>query len=197
MTLEDARAGSTVLLRFYHVPSFPSAGKGEAEALDLLAQIVGGDDSSRIYRHFVQGGLASTAGVSYLGNTLDSGRLAFVLIPLPKFSIEKIEADFDAIIDDVRQKGVTPEELERAKSSLEARQVFESDNQMTLARRYGEGVALGRSVADLNAVPKRVQEVSLETVKRVAAEFLVAKRAVTGILKPPAANATTPAVAKP
>ena len=195
--LEDARAGTTVLLRFYDVPSFASARKGEAEALDLLAHIIGGDDTSRIYRHFVQGGFAATAGLSYLGNGLDGGRLALVLIPLPEVRLEKIEAELDAIIDDVRENGVTQEELDRAKSSLEVRRVFETDNQMTLARRYGEWVALGRSVEDLDAIAKGTQAVTLEAAKRIAAEFLVAKRSVTGILTRPIAKTALPAIARP
>jgi zinc protease len=192
VTLEDERAGSTVFVRFYDVPSFPSARKDEAESLDLLAHIIGGDDTSRLYRHFVGGGLAATAGVTYLGNGLDSGRIAVILIPLPEVPLDKAEAALDAIIDDVREKGVTQEEFDRAKSSLEARRVFESDNQMTLARRYGEWLALGRPIVDLEAVPKRMQDVSLDTAKRVAHEFLVARRSVTGILKRPAARTANP-----
>lgn len=192
VTLEDARAGSTFFVRFYDVPSFPSARNGEAESLDLLAHIIGGDDTSRLYRHFVLGGLAATAGVSYLGNGLDSGRIAIILIPLPEVPLEKAEAALDQIIEDVREKGITQEELDRAKSSLEARQVFESDNQMKLAQRYGEWVTLGRPVSDLEAIPKRTQDVSVDTAKRVAHEFLVAQRSVTGILKRPVAKTASP-----
>jgi zinc protease len=197
VTLEDARAGPTVLVRFYHVPSFPSARKDEAEGLELLAHTLGGDDTSRLYRHFVAGGLASTAGVTYLGNGLDSGRLAFILIPLPEVHVQEAEKALDAIIDDVRQKGITKEELDRAKVSLEARRVFESDNQMTLARRYGEGLALGRSIADLDAIPRRIQQMSLDAVGRVAREFLVPQRTVTGILKQPVARTATPLAKSP
>ena len=193
VTLEDERAGSTVLVRFYDVPSFPSARKDEAETLDLLAHIIGGDDTSRLYRHFVGGGLAATAGVTYLGTGLDSGRIAIILIPLPEVPLEKAEAALDAIIDDVREKGITQQELDRAKSSLEARRVFESDNQMTLARRYGEWSALGRPISDLETIPKRMQDVSADTAKRVAHEFLVAQRSVTGILKRPIARTASPA----
>lgn len=192
VTLEDARAGSTFFVRFYDVPSFPSARNGEAESLDLLAHIIGGDDTSRLYRHFVLGGLAATAGVSYLGNGLDSGRIAIILIPLPEVPLEKAEAALDQIIEDVREKGITQEELDRAKSSLEARQVFEADNQMKLAQRYGEWVTMGRPVSDLEAIPKRTQGVSVDTAKRVAHEFLVAQRSVTGILKRPVAKTASP-----
>ena len=190
--LEDARAGAPILLRYYDVPSFPSARPGDAESLELLARIIGGDDASRLYRRLVTEKLASAAGSDYIGSGLDSGRMAFVILPLPGVSLEKAEAALDAVIADIREKGVTQEELERAKATLEARRVFESDNQVTLARRYGEGVALGRSIADLDELPNRMKARGPDDVKRAAQEFLIARRSVTGTLvEPPAAVKTT------
>lgn len=188
VVLEDARAGSPMLVRFYHVPSYTSGPKGDAEALEVLAHVIGGDDTSRLYRHFVDGGLAATAAATYLGNGLDGGRLVFIVIPLPQHSLESAEAALDGIIDGVLQKGLLQDEVVRAKSSLQARDVFEADNQMTLAQRYGEGLALGRSVADIDAVPGRVQAVSQDAIANVAKAYLVAKRSVTGLLRKPGAG---------
>jgi zinc protease len=83
--------------------------------------------------------------------------------------------------------------LDRAKASYETRLVFESDNQVTLARRYGEGVALGRSIDQIDALPGRIQAVSLDDIKRVATEFLTPVRAVTGILAGKRTGATAAA----
>jgi zinc protease len=183
--LEDARAGSPYLLRYYHVVSYTTARLGDAESLELLARIIGGDDTSRLYRALVTAKLASAAGADYVGNGLDSGRMAFVALPAPDVSFDKVEAAIDAVIADIRDKGVTQEELDRAKSTLEARRVFDSDNQQTLARRYGEGITLGRSVADLDEAPKRMQARTIDDIKRAAGEFLTAARSVTGTLALP------------
>jgi zinc protease len=183
--LEDARAGAPVLLRYYHVPSYRSARPGEAENLELLVQIVGGGGTSRLYRRLVAEKLASTAGANYFGNGCDSGRMAFLAIPLPGVPLETIEAALDATIADVRRKGVTQEELERAKAALEARRVFESDDQTALARRYGEGLAVGRSIEDIDALPSRIQSLSPDDVRRTAVEFLSPVRSVTGTLVGP------------
>jgi zinc protease len=188
--LEDPRAGAITLLRYYHVPSYPSARPGDAESLELLARIVGGDDSSRLYGELVAKNLASAAGSDYVGNGLDSGRMAFVIIPLPDIPLEKVEGILDKVIADIGENGVTQDELDRAKSTHEARRVFESDNQMTLARRYGEGIALGRSIADLDDIPRRIQARAVDDIKRVAHEYLVAARSVTGTLVPPPAGET-------
>ena len=187
--LEDARAGAPLLLRYYRVPTYASGRPGEAESLELLSWILGGDDTSRLYRRLVETNLASTAGTNYEGSPLDSGRVAAVIIPLPGVALDKAEVELDAIIEEVRKRGVTQEELDRAKSSLEAQRVFELDNQSKLANRYGQAIALGRNIADIEAVPGRVQAVTLNDIKRAADTFLKAELSVTGTLVPPPSRA--------
>jgi zinc protease len=178
----DGRAGTRILLRYYPAPSVASGPPGEAESLELLARIIGGDDTSRLYRRLVVEKFASTAGANFSGAARDGGRVAFVVIPLDGVGLEKVEAMLDAVILEVRDKGVTEAELERAKSAIEAVRVFESDDQMQLARRYGEGVAFGQSLAQLAEQPQRVQSRSLDDIKRVASEYLARERSVTGTL---------------
>jgi zinc protease len=193
--MEDARAATPVLLRYYRTPSYYSGVAGEAESIELLSWIIGNDDTSRLYRRMVAGNLAATAGANFDGNALEAGRLAFVAIPLPGTSLEKAEAELDAVLADVRQNGVTSEELAHAKAALEAQLVFEADNQATLANRYGQGVASGRSIADIDAIPNRVQDRTLDDLKKAAGAFLDDRRSVTATLTPPPA-ATVPVATK-
>jgi zinc protease len=180
--LVDGRAGARILLRYYLSPSFASGPPGEAESLELLARIIGGDDTSRLYRRLVVEKLASTAGANFSAAARDSGRVAFVVIPLEEVALEKVEGILDTVIREVCEKGVTEAELERAKSAIEAARVFESDDQMQLARRYGEGVAFGQSLAQIAEIPQRVQSRSVDDIKRVAVEYLARERSVTGSL---------------
>ena len=94
--------------------------------------------------------------------------------------------------------GVTSEELAHAKAALEAQLVFEADNQATLANRYGQGVAPGRSIADIDAIPNRVQDRTLDDLKKAAGAFLDDRRSVTATLTPPpaATKSTVPAATK-
>src|SRR5262249_14243881 len=160
--------------------SYASAAPGGAESIELLTWVMGGDDTSRTYRRLVEQQLASTAGANYESDGLDGGKLAFVVIPVPGVTLESAEGALEADIAEVVGNGVTQAELDRAKSALEARRVFESDNQATLARRYGLGMAVGRSISDIDAVPQRMAERTLDDIKRAAVEFLRPQRSVTG-----------------
>ena len=183
--LVDGRAGARILLRYYPTPSFASGPPGAGESLELLARIIGGDDTSRLYRRLVVEKLASTAGANFSSAGRDSGRLQFVIIPLEGVAIDKVEAVLDSVISEVRDQGVTEVELDRAKSALEAVRVFETDDQMQLARRYGEGVAFGQSLADIAGLAARVQAKTVDDIKRIANEYLLIERSVTGTLVEP------------
>ena len=75
-------------------------------------------------------------------------------MPATATSLDKVEAAVDGVIDDVRLNGVTSAELERAKKTFLADFIYESDNQASLARRYGWGLAVGRTVADIENWPQ-------------------------------------------
>ncbi len=99
-------------------------------------------------------------------------------------SLDKIETAVNGVLDEIREKGVTPAELERAKKTFLADFIYESDNQASLARRYGWGVAVGRSVADIENWPEAIAKVTPEDVKKAADTYLDPRRSVTGWLLP-------------
>ncbi len=182
--LRDARAGKASLHRDYVVPSYATAAAGEAEALDLLLKIVGDGPTSRVYKKLVvEKQVASSAGGNYQAASLDDGKLSFYAVATDGASIDKIEAALDEVIADVKANGVTAAELGRAKNAYIAEYIYENDNQATLARRYGWGLALGRSIAQIEGWPEALTKVTLDDVKKAAA-YLDMRRTVTGTLIP-------------
>ena len=89
----------------------------------------------------------------------------------------------DHVLDDLRQNGVTQDELDRAKRQFLAEFVYESDSQVSLARRYGSGLALGLTVEQIDRWPETIAKVTLDDVKR-AARHLDMRHSVTGTLVP-------------
>ena len=183
--LRDGRVGKATFERYYLAPSFHTATGREAEALQLLARIIGSSNTSRIYNTLVRDEKkASSASAYYSGLALDTGRFGFYAVAAGDAKLEDIEASIDRVIGDVIRKGVTEEELERAKTTEIANLVYSSDSQQSLAHTYGWNLAIGRTVEDVEARPERLKAVSAKDVQEVAAKYLDPKRSVTGYLIP-------------
>ena len=67
--------------------------------------------------------------------------------------------------------------------------MFDTDNQEKLARRYGEALAFGRTVTDIEDGVRRTKAVTLSDIKDMAVEHLVLRRSVTGALVRPSGRA--------
>ncbi len=185
LELKDPRAGNSSFHRDYITPSYTTAKPGEAEALDLMMKIAASGSTSRLYKKLVvEQHLASSAGGDYSGSGLDSGTLSVYAVASDGVPLSKVEAATDAVLADVAKNGVTEKELERAKNSYIADYVYESDNQATLARRYGWNLAVGRTVKDIEAWPENISKVTLDDIKKVAAQYLDTRGSVTGYLVP-------------
>jgi zinc protease len=182
---KDPRAGNASFHRDYVVPSYTTAKPGEAEALDLLMKIAADGATSRLYKRLVvEEKLASSAGGSYSGSGLDSGSLSFYAIANPGVGLDKIEAATDKVLAELRDNGITTAEIERAKSSYIAEYIYDNDNQASLARRYGWGLAIGRTVPQIESWPDAISKVTLDDIKKVAHTYFDLRRSVTGYLEP-------------
>jgi zinc protease len=182
---KDSRAGKPTLSRAYYAPSFTTSKPGEGEALEILMKIVGSGATSRLYQKLVsEQKIASSAGGYYSGSGLDSGKIGVYGVPAEGHTLDALEAGIDAVLAEVKDKGVTAEELARAKTGYIAEYVYESDNQATLARRYGWGVVVGRTIAEIDSWPDLIGKVTLEDVKKAAETHLDIRRSVTGRLIP-------------
>jgi zinc protease len=183
--LEDARAGRITVQRYYLAPSYASAKPGEAEALDLLMRIAVQGSTGRLYKRLVvERKTAASAGGWYSDSGLDAGRLAFYAIAADGVLPDELNAEIGSVIDELKENGVTQEELDRARNSYIAEFVYTSDSQSRTARHYAWRVALGMSVADVDEWPDRLRKVTVEDVRNAARTFLLDKNSVTGILTP-------------
>jgi zinc protease len=183
VTLADPRVTQPSVSRYYLVPSSTTARPGESEALDLLAHILGRGSNSRLYQTLVvDKGVAVSAGASYDGTALDTTRMSVYATPKPGINLQQIEQGIDAVLADVVQNGVTPDELERAKSRMIADAVYANDNQRMLAQWYGASLATGATVEQVRTWPDRIRTVTAETVRDAAQRWLDKRRSVTGYL---------------
>jgi zinc protease len=198
LVLKDPRAGNASFHRYYVAPSYTTARPGESEALELLMKIVADGSTSRLYKKLVvEDKIAATSGGDYSGWGLDGGAISIYAVAGNGAGLDKIEAAVDGVLEDVRANGVTSAELERAKKTFLADYIYESDNQASLARRYGWALAVGRSIADIESWPQAIAKVTPEDVKKAAADYLDQRRSVTGWLLPEAPEGSGERVEQP
>ncbi len=189
VVLRDDRAGKATLQRMYMAPAYSKAAPSEAEALEMLARIVGSSNTSRLYMKLVvEQKKASSASGWFSGAALDSGSLAFYAVAAGDTKLEDIETLMDGVLDDVRNNGVTQEELDRARNAAIADIVYMSDNQASLARTYGWALATGRTVQEVENRAERLANVTVDDIKQAAVKHIDIKRSVTGLLVPVASQ---------
>ena len=183
LTLADPRVEMPTLQRAYVVPSFSTAKRGESEALEVLAHILGSGSNSRLYRALVvDKQLAVVANAWYDASELDMSKFGVHGSPRPGVTLPQLETEMDAVIAQVIGKGVTEEELERAKTRLIADAVYTQDNQASMARWYGTALTTGASVNDVRRWPDRIRAVTADQVQDAARQWLDKRRSVTGYL---------------
>jgi zinc protease len=183
LTMADDKVAQPGLQRRYLVPSTNTAKPGEAEALYALGQVLGGGETSRLYRALVvEQHVASSASGSYSGGALDDTTFSISATPMPGVTFATVEAAIDAVIGDIADHGVTEDEFERARTLLIASIVYAQDNQATMARWYGGSLTEGRSVEWIASWTERLRAVTREEVQNAARIWLDKRRSVTGYL---------------
>ncbi|MBI5939948.1 MAG: insulinase family protein, partial [Caulobacterales bacterium] len=194
LVLADARVRQPHWSRSYLAPSYTRGQAEMAYPLQVLAEIVGGGATSRLYRDLVvEKGLAAGAGAWYDPTQLDLTTFGISVTPRPGVSLDKVEARVEAVLARIAAEGVPAAEVDRAKSRLRANVVYARDSLHTGARVFGEALTTGQGVADVEAWPERIRQVSAEQVAAAARAVFVADASVTGRLLP---KADTPPAAR-
>jgi len=183
VTLADPQVEQPSVKRYYLAPSATTAAPGESAALDVLAQLLGSGSNSYLYRALVvDRPLAVAASAAYQSTSLDPTQFWISVSPRPGVEFSTVEPIIDGVIADVVQNPIRAEDLERVKTQLIAEAIYAQDNQATLARWYGGGLATGLSVEDIRSWPDRIRAVTAEQVRDAARKWLEKKRSVTGYL---------------
>ncbi|UVK49262.1 insulinase family protein (plasmid) [Mesorhizobium sp. AR07] len=185
VTLTDARVSVPNFSTHWVVPSYRTAERGEAEALDLLAEILGGGTRSRLYQQLVvKQGIAAEAGAHFEGTMLDASYFSIHGSPRGDAKLADIEAAVDAEIARIARDGVTSDELDKAKDRYVRSVIFAHDQQDSIASMYGSTLATGGNLKDVEERPDRIRKVTADQVKAVAARYLVSDHSTTGYLLP-------------
>ncbi|WP_052726624.1 M16 family metallopeptidase [Devosia epidermidihirudinis] len=186
VSLSDARIGIPSFSRTWIVPTYRTAEPGEAEAIDLLSEILGGGSRSRLYQQvIVKDGIGASAGASYDGGAYDPSGFTIYGAPQPGHTLPEVEAAVDAQVALLIKDGVTEAELNSAKARYVRSMIFAHDAQASMANLYGSRLASGGTIKDITEWPDRIRAVTAEQVQAVAAKYLNPAISVTSYLLPP------------
>jgi zinc protease len=185
VTVNDEKVEQPSWQRCYLAPSYRTAAPGEAEALEVLAHVLGGGQTSLLYRVLtLEEKIAVTIGAHYMGSAVDDTRLFLYGLPAPGVSLEALDTAVDRALARFLVEGVDAEALDRAKTRLVADAIYAQDSQAMLARWYGASLATGLGVDDVKEWPARIEAVDAAAILAAAKRHLDRRKAVTGFLLP-------------
>lgn len=189
VTLRDPQVGQPSLQVLYAAPSFNTAAdKREAHALEVLAEIMGGGATSRLYKSLVvDKKLCVGAAASYdLDSRFDS-LLSFSIVPASteEAYLQKAEAALHVELAKAAERGFTDAEVAEAKKRLQRSAIFARDSVETPASIIGSAEATGTGAAAVENWPEMIAAVTTKDVNLAAQKVLPQPDNVTGILLPP------------
>jgi zinc protease len=185
VVLRDARVQEPSWTRRYLAPSYNSAGSEHAYALQLLAEILGGGSTSRLYRKLViESELAISTGAFYSPRSIDQSTFGTYFTPGAGHNIDDVLPVYQEEIALLLEKGVSLDEVTSAKTRMIDSAIFDQDSLQTAARIFGAALATGRTVEDVQSWPQRIGAVTPRQINEAARAVFIDKNSATGILLP-------------
>ncbi|MEQ1820268.1 MAG: pitrilysin family protein [Terricaulis sp.] len=185
VTHRDEKVRQPSFSRLYRAISYGTDTGHQAHALDVAMDILGGSETSRLYRALVEDQrIAVSAGASASSGGLGGGSVSVWATPAEGVTLEQVEAAADAVIADYLRNGPTDAELTRSKNSLAANAIYSRDSQESLANIYGSSLAQGESIDDVVNWPANIDAVTRDDVIALSRQTLDINASVTGWLLP-------------
>jgi zinc protease len=169
----------------YHVPELKHP---DNFALEVLAYILSGGKSARIYKSLVyEKQLALFAGGGYDRESIDPNLFYFYASVMPGKTPEEVERALGAEIERLKNERVPDRELEKAKNQIEAGFLLGQDSVFNLARQLAEYEIVSAWRAWEAYVPG-IRAVKPEDLERVARAYLGPDSRTVAVLIPTKAD---------
>ncbi|MCG5240006.1 M16 family metallopeptidase [Azospirillum doebereinerae] len=185
VTLRDAEVRQPSVRRTWIAPSYRLDPDKQAYPLQVLAEIMSGGSTSRLYRSLVvEQKIATSAWLGYGPGAWDMGTLSVGATPAAGVEMDKLETALWAEIAKVVETGVTEEEVATARKRMLAEAAYARDSLTGPAQTLGSALATGQSLDDVENWPVRIDAVTAAQVNAAARAVLSQTNHVTGLLLP-------------
>jgi len=186
LTYRDERVAQPYITRNYLAPERDPGDQSTAAALSLLAEILGGGQTSVLTQKLqFETSTAVYSAAFYDGLSLDDSNFGFVVVPSADVTLQAAEDALDQALTGFLETGVDLAQLDRIKTQFAASEIYARDNVQGLANSYGAALTSGLELADIYAWPAAVQAVRPEDIMAAAKELLNEECSVTGWLMKP------------
>ena len=188
VTRTDPRVVEPGWARNYLAPSYRRGETRHAYALQVLAGLLGGGETARLWRPLVEEAkIALSVGASYSPASLGLTVFEIGVHPAPGVDFATVEQAVARELGRLLEDGVGAEELERAQNRLLAGAIYAQDSLASGPRQYGSQLAIDVPLAEIEAWPKRIAAVTAGDVVAAARAVWTDKGLVTQQLAPPPA----------
>ncbi len=169
------------LIAAYHVPSFPHE---DSYALDILALILSGGKSSRLYQSLVyEKKIALSADAMYGGFNRDPYLFFLFADASPGSNISDVENAISQNLEQLKKAPPSEREIRKAKNQIEASFLMGQDSIHIQAMQYGRFEMLG-DWRFMDRYLEGIRKVTPADIVRVAQQYLTESNRTTGILMP-------------
>ncbi len=180
LTVDDENApAGLVQIIWRTVP----AGYGDEVALDLLSEILGGGNSSRLYRQLVADRQLAVSASASTYNLEHDGLFSADAVQAPDSDSSEICRIINKHIEKVKAQGVTAEELDKARNQMLKRVVTENLTIGRKARMLGSAAVVLGDTSRVNTMLAEIRAVRREDLQRAANKYLTDARALTVMVR--------------
>ena len=166
----------------WHVPPYRS---DDLYTLQVLNSILGDGDSSRLKRLLIHSEKPLCADAYCLSVDLEDGGLfgvgGIVLLGHNPDDVEKI---LDDAIADIRDNGVTEEELEKAKTQIRIAEIKSRLTATDIADILGQECLIGGDANRVNTEPGKIAAITSADVQAIARKYLATNSSTTLRVQP-------------
>jgi zinc protease len=158
----------------------------EPYALDVLAGVLSGNDSSRLNQKLVrETSIAVDVGAGY--DSTSRGRESLFELsgtPAEGKTVLELEAALMAEVERIKTGGATQQELDRVKAAVIAADVYQRDSMFYQGMQIGQLETMNYSWRMLKEYPEKLKAVTSEQIQAVAKKYLIKDNMTVATLDP-------------
>ena len=170
----------------FHIPD---ANHKDTPALDMLAHILGGGESSRVYRKLVAEKPLATSAGAFAYTPPDPG----LFLETASCEADDVKEVLDGLIAEtakIRDYPISEEELLRARTNLESDFVYRSQTVQGQSRELGYAIVVHKDPDYARKYIQRLHEITPADIQKVARKYLTPENMTGVTLRPTGAPET-------